>query len=63
MLGKTLIPRTKEQLDNMKYEIARELGVNLQHGDNGALTSRQTGRTGGEMTKRMIAPYKDTTSI
>ena len=42
-------------MENMKYEIANELGVNLKQGYNGDLTSREAGHVGGEMVKRMIA--------
>ncbi|MCI6375883.1 MAG: alpha/beta-type small acid-soluble spore protein, partial [Clostridiales bacterium] len=34
------IPEAKGALDNMKMEIARELGVNLKQGYNCDLTSR-----------------------
>ena len=48
------IPEAKEKLNSMKYEVARELGVNLKEGYNGDLTARQNGSVGGEMTKRLI---------
>ena len=48
------VPQAKGALDNMKYEIARELGVNLKQGYNGDLPSRQAGYIGGYMTKRLI---------
>ena len=48
------VPEAKEALSNMKYEIARELGVNLKQGYNGDLTSREAGYVGGYMVKRMI---------
>ena len=35
------VPQAKDALNNMKYEIARELGVNLKQGYNGDLTSRE----------------------
>ena len=41
--------------DQMKYEVANELGVPLTDGYNGDLTSREAGSIGGEMVKRMIA--------
>jgi len=41
-------------LQNMKYEIANELGVNLKQGYNGDLTSKEAGYVGGYMVKRMI---------
>ncbi|MCI7736582.1 MAG: alpha/beta-type small acid-soluble spore protein [Clostridiales bacterium] len=48
------IPEAKGALDNMKVEIARELGVNLKQGYNGDLTSREAGYIGGYMVKRLI---------
>ncbi len=55
---RTLVPEAKSSLDNMKYEIANELGVNLKKGYNGDLTSKQNGSVGGEMVKRMINQAK-----
>ena len=45
----------KDALSKFKYEVAREIGVNLKEGYNGDLTSKQNGSVGGEMVKRMIA--------
>ncbi|MFC4767598.1 small, acid-soluble spore protein, alpha/beta type [Effusibacillus consociatus] len=43
-------PGAERALDQMKYEIAAEFGVNL-----GADTSsRQNGSVGGEITKRLV---------
>lgn len=39
-----------QALDQFKYEIANELGVQL----GGDRTSRENGSVGGEMTKRLI---------
>ena len=47
-------PNAKDSLNNMKYEIANQIGVNLKQGYNGDLTSKQAGSIGGEMVKRMI---------
>ena len=44
----------KQQLDNMKYEVANEVGVNLKQGYNGDLTSRQAGQVGGNMVKKLV---------
>ena len=53
--GQTVnVPEARAALDNMKYEIARELGINLKQGYNGDLPSRQAGYIGGYMVKRMI---------
>ncbi len=47
--------RNKNQnLSNMKYEIANELGVNLKQGYNGDITAKEAGYVGGYMVKRMI---------
>ena len=48
------VPQARGALENMKYEIARELGVNLTKGYNGDLTSREAGYVGGYMVKRLI---------
>ena len=48
------VPQARAALDNMKYEIARELGVNLKQGYNGDLTSREAGYVGGYMVKRLV---------
>ena len=52
--NKVNVPEAREALSNMKYEIARELGVNLKQGYNGDLTSRENGYVGGYMVKRLI---------
>ena len=48
------VPEARAALDNMKFEIARELGFNLGPGYNGDLTSRENGYVGGYMVKRLI---------
>ena len=48
------VPGARQALNNMKQEIANELGVNLKQGYNGDLTSRENGYVGGYMVKRMI---------
>ena len=42
------------KLNNMKYEVANSLNVNLKQGYNGDLTSREAGSIGGEMVKRLV---------
>ena len=44
----------RQKMDNMKYEVANEIGVNLKQGYNGDLTSREAGYVGGYMVKKMI---------
>ena len=50
MNNKLVVNGSKEAIENLKYEIARELGIKL-----GADTSsRLNGTVGGEMTKRLV---------
>ena len=48
------VPEARGALDSMKFEIARELGINFKQGYNGDLTSRENGYVGGYMVKRLI---------
>ncbi|NMB33948.1 MAG: alpha/beta-type small acid-soluble spore protein [Clostridium sp.] len=48
---------SKTQFDNMKYEIAKEVGVNLKQGYNGDLTSREAGKIGGNIVRRVFQSY------
>ena len=52
--SRQMVPEAKPGLDNLKYEIARELGVNLKQGYNGDLSARENGYVGGYMVKRLI---------
>ncbi len=45
-----LVPGVSQALDQMKYEIANEFGVNL----GADTTSRANGSVGGEITKRLV---------
>jgi hypothetical protein len=49
----------KTALENMKYEVANSLNIDLKKGYNGDLTARQNGSVGGNMVKRMIQDYKN----
>ncbi|WP_053956954.1 alpha/beta-type small acid-soluble spore protein [Inediibacterium massiliense] len=50
-----VVPEAKAALNQMKYEIANELGLNNYQGmDKGNLTARQNGYVGGYMTKRLV---------
>ena len=44
----------KQALHNFKMETAREVGVPLNDGYNGELTSKQAGSVGGQMVKKLI---------
>ena len=51
--NKTLVPEAKEALEKFKMEAANEVGVTLNQGYNGELTSRQAGSVGGQMVNNM----------
>ena len=44
------IPQARQAINQMKYEIANEFGVNL----GPDATSRDNGSVGGEITRRLI---------
>ena len=57
-MTKPNIPESQGALDNLKYEVARELGVNLKKGYNGDLSSRDNGSVGGYMVKKIIEDFE-----
>ena len=52
--NRALVPEAKDSLNRFKYEVASEVGVNLKQGYNGDLSSKDAGRIGGQMVKKMI---------
>lgn len=49
------VPEAKTALNQMKLEIANELGLsNYESIDKGNLTARQNGYVGGYMTKKLV---------
>lgn len=56
-IGKKVVPEAHKALDNMKYEIAAELGIPVYQGSEdywGHVSSRDCGAVGGHMVRRMI---------
>ena len=51
--NKTLVPEAKQALNQFKMEAANEVGVTLNQGYNGQLTSAQAGSIGGQMVNVM----------
>ncbi|MCD7034826.1 alpha/beta-type small acid-soluble spore protein [Metabacillus sp. GX 13764] len=45
-----VVPGASQAIDQMKYEIASEFGVNL----GAETTARANGSVGGEITKRLV---------
>ena len=52
--NRKLVPEAMSALDKFKYEVASEVGVNLKDGYNGDLSSKDAGKIGGQMVKKMI---------
>ena len=52
------VPEARNAMDQFKMEAASEVGVNLQNGYNGNLTSREAGSIGGQMVKKMVEAYE-----
>ena len=49
--NRLVVPGAQNAIDQMKYEIANEFGVNL----GPDTTARANGSVGGEITKRLVA--------
>lgn len=53
--NRALVQGAESALDQWKYEVAHELGLNVHEGDYwGDLPARQCGAVGGHMVRRMI---------
>ena len=48
--NRLVAPQAKQAIDQMKYEIAQEFGVQLESGTS----ARANGSVGGEITKRLV---------
>lgn len=53
----TVVPQAFQALNQFKYEVAAELGINPEYktGYWGNISSRECGAVGGHMVRRMIA--------
>ena len=57
--NRLVVPEAQEAMNKFKMEAANEVGVNLNEGYNGHLTSREAGSVGGQMVKKMIEAYEN----
>ena len=57
--NKKLVPEAMDALEKFKYEVASEVGVTLKDGYNGDISSRDAGRIGGNMVKKLIKQAED----
>lgn len=55
--NRAVVPEAKDGLNQFKTEVANEIGVPLKD-YNGDLASRDAGRIGGTMVKRMIETWE-----
>ena len=60
--NRIVVPSAKAAMEQFKMEAANEVGVTLNKGYNGDLTSRQAGSIGGQMVKKMIESYENNLS-
>jgi len=50
-----VVPQASQALDQLKYEIANELGIQIpQDGYWGHIASRDNGAIGGNITRRLV---------
>ena len=52
--SRKVVPEAMDALDKFKYEVASEVGVNLKNGYNGDISSKDAGKIGGNMVRKMI---------
>lgn len=52
---------SKTAFENMKFEIASQVGVNLKQGYNGDLAARDAGKIGGNIVKKVFQNYTGNT--
>ena len=54
--GKILVPQAKEEMEELKEEVARELHLNDDIARRGweNLTTREVGKIGGQMVRRLV---------
>lgn len=48
---------SKTAFENMKFEIANQVGVNLKQGYNGDLAAKDAGKIGGNIVKKVFENY------
>ena len=56
--NRTLVPEAKDSLNQFKYEVATEVGVNLKNGYNGEIEIEAKPREKSIKLEKLIAFYK-----
>ena len=57
--NRIVVPGAENAMEQFKQQAASEVGVTLNKGYNGDLTSRQAGSIGGQMVKKMVEKYEN----
>jgi len=57
--NRALVAEAREALDKFKFETANEVGVTLKPGYNGDIATRDAGRIGGNMVRKMVQAYEE----
>ena len=52
--NRIVVPEAKNAMEQFKQQAASEVGVTLNKGYNGNLSSKDAGHIGGNMVKKMI---------
>ena len=52
--NQVIVPQARQALDQLKYEVAQEVGLPNYQGYLGDIPSRLNGAVGGNMVRRMI---------
>ncbi len=52
-----VVPEAKNAMEQFKMQAASEVGVPLKQGYNGDLASRDAGKIGGNIVKRVFESY------
>ena len=52
--NQVVVPQARQALDQLKYEVAQEIGLPNYQGYLGDIPSRLNGAVGGHMVRRMI---------
>lgn len=55
------VPRAAKKLEDLKYEVARDLGLENDIKEKGwkEMPTRDVGRIGGNMVRKMIEKYEE----
>ena len=59
--NRLVVPQARDAMYNFKWEVASELGINIPNQNYwGDVPSRDCGKVGGNMVRKMIQQYQQT---